>query len=99
MASWRACDLRTLVAVVCGLLTTVVLGLGIWRAVVRIQRGNVVLLCLTWGEGTEPVSLTPATVPESAVWRLRLPTKVLCVRCRGQGSVAGWHTAVHNDCV
>ncbi|XP_024413939.1 adhesion G-protein coupled receptor G7 [Desmodus rotundus] len=40
MASWRACDLRTLVAVVCGLLTTVVLGLGIWRAVVRIQRGT-----------------------------------------------------------
>ncbi|KAF6117260.1 adhesion G protein-coupled receptor G7 [Phyllostomus discolor] len=40
MASWRACDLRTLVAVVCGLLTTIVLGLGIWRAVVRIQRGT-----------------------------------------------------------
>ncbi|XP_036914843.1 adhesion G-protein coupled receptor G7 [Sturnira hondurensis] len=40
MASCRACDLRTLVAVVCGLLTAIILGLGIWRAVVRIQRGT-----------------------------------------------------------
>ncbi|XP_054433359.1 adhesion G-protein coupled receptor G7 [Pteronotus mesoamericanus] len=39
MASWRVCDLRTLVAIVCGLLTTIILGLGIWRAVIRIQRG------------------------------------------------------------
>ncbi|XP_059543979.1 adhesion G-protein coupled receptor G7 isoform X2 [Myotis daubentonii] len=38
MASRRVCDLRTLLAIVVGLLTTIVLGLGIWRAVVRIQR-------------------------------------------------------------
>ncbi|XP_075399083.1 adhesion G-protein coupled receptor G7 [Tenrec ecaudatus] len=42
MVSCRICTLRELVAIVCGLLTTVVLGLGIWRSVVRIQRGNVV---------------------------------------------------------
>lgn len=47
MASSHACNLRVLVAVVCGLLTAVVLGLGIWRLVIRIQRGNVVLLFLT----------------------------------------------------
>ncbi|KAM8770508.1 adhesion G-protein coupled receptor G7 [Rhynchonycteris naso] len=40
MASRCACDLRMLVAVVCGLLTTVVLGLGIWRAVVQIKEVN-----------------------------------------------------------
>uniref|UniRef100_G1P0R3 Adhesion G-protein coupled receptor G7 n=1 Tax=Myotis lucifugus TaxID=59463 RepID=G1P0R3_MYOLU len=38
MASCRVCDLRTLVAIAVGLLTATVLGLGIWRAVVRIQR-------------------------------------------------------------
>ncbi|XP_070259613.1 adhesion G-protein coupled receptor G7 [Myotis yumanensis] len=38
MASCRVCDLRTLLAIVVGLLTATVLGLGIWRAVVRIQR-------------------------------------------------------------
>lgn len=38
MASCRACDLKVLVATVCGLLTAVVLGLGIWRLVIRIQR-------------------------------------------------------------
>uniref|UniRef100_A0AAA9SS11 Adhesion G-protein coupled receptor G7 n=1 Tax=Bos taurus TaxID=9913 RepID=A0AAA9SS11_BOVIN len=41
MASSHACNLRVLVAVVCGLLTAVVLGLGIWRLVIRIQRGTV----------------------------------------------------------
>ncbi|XP_057552398.1 adhesion G-protein coupled receptor G7 [Hippopotamus amphibius kiboko] len=40
MVSCRACDLKVLVAVVCGLLTGVVLGLAIW-SVVRVQRGNV----------------------------------------------------------
>lgn len=40
MASCRVCDLRTLVAIVVGLLTTIVLGLSIWRAVVRIQKGT-----------------------------------------------------------
>ncbi|XP_004391760.1 PREDICTED: probable G-protein coupled receptor 128 [Odobenus rosmarus divergens] len=38
MASCRACDLRVLTAVVCGLLTTIVLGLGIWMTVLKIQR-------------------------------------------------------------
>ncbi|XP_010840259.1 PREDICTED: probable G-protein coupled receptor 128 [Bison bison bison] len=41
MASSHVCNLRVLVAVVCGLLTAVVLGLGIWRLVIRIQRGTV----------------------------------------------------------
>ncbi|XP_036098162.1 adhesion G-protein coupled receptor G7 [Molossus molossus] len=40
MASCRVCDLRTLLAIVCGLITTIILGLGIWRAVVRIQKGT-----------------------------------------------------------
>ncbi|XP_066097240.1 adhesion G-protein coupled receptor G7 isoform X3 [Saccopteryx bilineata] len=40
MASSCACDLRMLVAVVYGLLTTVVLGLGIWRVVVQINEGT-----------------------------------------------------------
>ncbi|XP_004675532.1 PREDICTED: probable G-protein coupled receptor 128 [Condylura cristata] len=39
MASLRACNLRMLLAVVCGLLTTVVLGLSIWRTVVY-QKGT-----------------------------------------------------------
>ncbi|XP_027437858.2 adhesion G-protein coupled receptor G7 isoform X1 [Zalophus californianus] len=38
MASCRACDLRVLTAIVCGLLTTIVLGLGIWMTVLKIQR-------------------------------------------------------------
>lgn len=42
MASGRACDLKVLVAIVCGLLTTIVLGLGIWTTVIRIQKGNIV---------------------------------------------------------
>lgn len=40
MAFGRACDLRVLVAIVCGLLTTTVLGLGIWMTMVRIHRGK-----------------------------------------------------------
>uniref|UniRef100_A0A2K6TWX7 Adhesion G-protein coupled receptor G7 n=1 Tax=Saimiri boliviensis boliviensis TaxID=39432 RepID=A0A2K6TWX7_SAIBB len=40
MVSCRAWNLRVLVAVVCGLLTGIVLGLGIWRIVVRIRRGT-----------------------------------------------------------
>ncbi|XP_011817911.1 PREDICTED: probable G-protein coupled receptor 128, partial [Colobus angolensis palliatus] len=40
MASCRAWNLRVLVAVVCGLLTAIILGLGIWRIVIRIQRGK-----------------------------------------------------------
>ncbi|XP_033067362.1 adhesion G-protein coupled receptor G7 isoform X1 [Trachypithecus francoisi] len=40
MASYRAWNLRVLVAVVCGLLTGIILGLGIWRIVIRIQRGK-----------------------------------------------------------
>ncbi|XP_026347967.3 adhesion G-protein coupled receptor G7 [Ursus arctos] len=38
MASCRAFDLRALVAVVCGLLTAIVLGLGIWTTVIKIQK-------------------------------------------------------------
>ena len=57
MASCRACDLKVLVATVCGLLTAVVLGLGIWRLVIRIQRGNVVLLCLTQSERRHEASV------------------------------------------
>ncbi|XP_076974699.1 adhesion G-protein coupled receptor G7 [Tamandua tetradactyla] len=37
MASCRVCSFRKLVAIVCGLLTAIILGLGIWRAVIRIQ--------------------------------------------------------------
>nr|XP_036854566.1 adhesion G-protein coupled receptor G7 [Manis javanica] len=40
MASCREWDPKVLVAIVCGLLTTTVLGLGIWRAIIRIQRGT-----------------------------------------------------------
>lgn len=39
MRSCHSCNIRVLVAIVCGLLTGVVLGLGIWRLTVRIQRG------------------------------------------------------------
>lgn len=35
----HSCNVRVLVAVVCGLLTGVVLGLGVWRMAVRIHRG------------------------------------------------------------
>nr|XP_006208105.1 adhesion G-protein coupled receptor G7 isoform X1 [Vicugna pacos] len=38
MASCRACDFKALVAIVCGLLTAIILGLAIWRTVIRIQR-------------------------------------------------------------
>nr|XP_027798993.1 adhesion G-protein coupled receptor G7 [Marmota flaviventris] len=41
MARCRPCDLRVLVAVACGLLTAIILGLGIWRTVIRIQRVTV----------------------------------------------------------
>ncbi|XP_054556633.1 adhesion G-protein coupled receptor G7 isoform X2 [Talpa occidentalis] len=41
MASLRACNGRILVAVVCGLLTTIVLGLGVWRTVTRIQEETI----------------------------------------------------------
>ncbi|XP_042637578.1 adhesion G-protein coupled receptor G7 [Orycteropus afer afer] len=40
MVSCRVCNLRELMAIVCVLLTTIVLGLGIWRCVIRIQRGT-----------------------------------------------------------
>ncbi|XP_006890102.1 PREDICTED: probable G-protein coupled receptor 128 [Elephantulus edwardii] len=40
MVSCQVCNLRELVAIVCGLLTTIILGLGIWRCVIRIQRGS-----------------------------------------------------------
>ncbi|XP_004606877.2 adhesion G-protein coupled receptor G7 [Sorex araneus] len=40
MASCRRCNLKLLVASVCGLLTCCVLGLAIWRTVVRIQGGK-----------------------------------------------------------
>lgn len=40
MAFYRTCDARLLVAVVCGLLTAIVLGLDIWMTVVRINRGK-----------------------------------------------------------
>ncbi|CAH6792418.1 adhesion G-protein coupled receptor G7 [Phodopus roborovskii] len=39
MRSCHSCNIRVLVAIVCGLLTGVILGLGIWRLAVRIQRG------------------------------------------------------------
>lgn len=50
MAFCRVCDLKVLVAIVCGLLTAIVLGLGIWRIAVRIHRGNFILLGLTQSE-------------------------------------------------
>ncbi|XP_030185476.1 adhesion G-protein coupled receptor G7 [Lynx canadensis] len=37
MASCHVCDLRVLVATVCGLLTAIVLGLGIWRIVISVE--------------------------------------------------------------
>ncbi|XP_032977040.1 adhesion G-protein coupled receptor G7 isoform X3 [Rhinolophus ferrumequinum] len=40
MAFCRTCDSRVLVAVVCGLLTAIVLGLDIWMTVLRINRGK-----------------------------------------------------------
>ncbi|XP_042532688.1 adhesion G-protein coupled receptor G7 [Dipodomys spectabilis] len=40
MPSFHTCHLRVLVAIACGLLTAVVLGLSIWRIVIRIQRGT-----------------------------------------------------------
>lgn len=80
MASCRVCDLRTLVVIMVGLLTTIVLGLSIWRAVVRIQRGNVVLLCLTSSERRRGASVpAPATVLKSAVSGLRLPPQLALV--------------------
>ncbi|XP_040606583.1 LOW QUALITY PROTEIN: adhesion G-protein coupled receptor G7 [Mesocricetus auratus] len=39
MRSCHSCNIRVLVAIACGLLTGVILGLGIWRLAVRIQRG------------------------------------------------------------
>ncbi|XP_014708799.2 adhesion G-protein coupled receptor G7 isoform X1 [Equus asinus] len=42
MASCRVCDLKVLVAIVCGLLTAIVLGLGVWRITVRIHRGTTI---------------------------------------------------------
>ncbi|XP_051006406.1 adhesion G-protein coupled receptor G7 [Acomys russatus] len=39
MRSCHSCNTRVLVAIVCGLLTGAVLGLGIWRMAVRIHRG------------------------------------------------------------
>ncbi|XP_047420919.1 adhesion G-protein coupled receptor G7 [Sciurus carolinensis] len=41
MASCRTCDLRMLVVIACGLLTAIILGLGIWRTVIKIQRATV----------------------------------------------------------
>ncbi|XP_010596924.1 adhesion G-protein coupled receptor G7 [Loxodonta africana] len=40
MVSCRVCYLRGLVAIVCGLLALVTLGLAIWKAVIKIQRGT-----------------------------------------------------------
>ncbi|XP_045396350.1 adhesion G-protein coupled receptor G7 isoform X1 [Lemur catta] len=40
MASCHACNLRVSVAVACGLLTAVAVGLGIWRTVIKIQAGT-----------------------------------------------------------
>ncbi|XP_057621649.1 adhesion G-protein coupled receptor G7 [Chionomys nivalis] len=39
MRSCHSCNVRVLVAIVCGLLTGIVLGLGIWRLAIRISRG------------------------------------------------------------
>lgn len=47
MRSCRSFDVRVLVAIVCGLLTGIVLGLGIWRMVVRIHRGSSVSVSST----------------------------------------------------
>ncbi|XP_054565921.1 adhesion G-protein coupled receptor G7 [Eptesicus fuscus] len=52
MAAGRVCDLRALVAIVCGLLTTIIFGLSIWMAVVKIQRGNALPLPSTPTEST-----------------------------------------------
>ncbi|XP_049641553.1 adhesion G-protein coupled receptor G7 [Suncus etruscus] len=41
MASYSRSDPKLLVVIVCGLLTSVVLGLAIWRTVIRIQRGKI----------------------------------------------------------
>ncbi|XP_058411502.1 adhesion G-protein coupled receptor G7 isoform X1 [Diceros bicornis minor] len=40
MASCRTYDPKVLVAIVCGLLTAIVLGVGIWRIAIKIQRGT-----------------------------------------------------------
>ncbi|XP_005386361.1 PREDICTED: adhesion G-protein coupled receptor G7 isoform X2 [Chinchilla lanigera] len=40
MASCVTRNIRVLVAIVCGLLTVIILGLTIWRTVMRIQRGT-----------------------------------------------------------
>ncbi|XP_048202460.1 adhesion G-protein coupled receptor G7 [Perognathus longimembris pacificus] len=40
MPFFHACNRRMLVAIACGLLTAVVLGLSIWRIVIRIHRGT-----------------------------------------------------------
>jgi hypothetical protein len=83
MPSCHMRNLRVLLTTVCGLLMAIVLGLGIWRIVIRIQRGNVTLLCLTRRErergaereGTEPLSLPPhAPVLESTLSRIRVVT-------------------------
>lgn len=47
MRSCRSFDVRVLVTIVCGLLTGIVLGLGIWRMVVRINRGSSVSVSST----------------------------------------------------
>uniref|UniRef100_A0A8C0DD44 Adhesion G-protein coupled receptor G7 n=1 Tax=Balaenoptera musculus TaxID=9771 RepID=A0A8C0DD44_BALMU len=58
MASCRACNLKVLVAIV----TAVIWGLGIWKSVIRIQRGNVILLCLIQNGGSWCVSVNPILI-------------------------------------
>ncbi|XP_038438590.1 adhesion G-protein coupled receptor G7 isoform X6 [Canis lupus familiaris] len=40
MASCRACDLRVLVVIACGLVTIIILALGIWMTVITVQKGS-----------------------------------------------------------
>ncbi|KAM6162762.1 adhesion G-protein coupled receptor G7 [Erethizon dorsatum] len=41
MAACSTRNIRVLVAILCGLLTVIILGLTIWRTVIRIQRGTI----------------------------------------------------------
>lgn len=85
MATCRVCDLRVLVAIVCGLLTAVTLGLTIWMAV-KILTGNIILPCLTQSERRSGASVpAPATVLKSAVSSIKYSR---------QGPIHGWDMVV-----
>uniref|UniRef100_A0A8C0DD43 Adhesion G-protein coupled receptor G7 n=1 Tax=Balaenoptera musculus TaxID=9771 RepID=A0A8C0DD43_BALMU len=74
MASCRACNLKVLVAIV----TAVIWGLGIWKSVIRIQRGNSQHLAPpTHGSFRSP-ALPPGTVPAFPTRRLEGQPRCLC---------------------